>query len=104
VDILKKLTLSCRWVTTEENIDFTSESASSRLREFFAASTEKLAKNTLFNILILPNRWSKSIYEFFVVFRIISEILELLDLSLIEHLLMIVLKELILDGCIIFLV
>ena len=58
MNILKELGLSGRRVTAKKNIDLTSEPSSPELNELLAASTEKLTKDTFFNVMALPNTWS----------------------------------------------
>ena len=75
--ILQELRL-CRWrVTAQENIDLSSESASSTVLEFLRYAAKELAKNTLLDILVLPDAWSKRVNEQIVDIRFLTELFEL---------------------------
>ena len=54
--------------------------------ELFGYSTEELAKNSLLNVLVLPNAWCKGVNEQIVNVFLCSEIFELFDLLFSEGL------------------
>jgi hypothetical protein len=62
-----------------------------------------LTQNTLLHILVLPDRGSKGIDKLFIELRISGEFLVLFDLSISEHLLMLIFKKLILNSSLIYL-
>lgn len=79
--ILEQLTLSSGGVSTEQNIDLPSESASATLGELFGDSSEQLTQNALLYVVILPNARGKGIDKLLVKERVLREGLELFNLS-----------------------
>ena len=57
VHILQQLRFGGWRVSTQKNIDFTSEPSSTTVLELFRNSTKKLTEYSLFDVLILPNAW-----------------------------------------------
>ena len=80
MNVLKKLGLGCGWITTEKNVNFSSEPSSSKLDKLLTASSEKLAEDSLFDIMALPNTRSQSIDKKVVYMRACCEFFELSDL------------------------
>ena len=95
VDVLKELRLGSGGVSAQKNIDFASESASSGSVEGLAAASEKLAKDSFFHILVLPNAGGERVDEQVVELGTGSKLVELLDLLRSEALFVLLVQSLV---------
>lgn len=87
-------------ISTKQNIDFSSESSSSTLREFFRTSSKELSKNSFLDVCWFPNGWSKSINQLFIHQRIFWKVLELLYLLFCKQSLVLILESIFINSII----
>lgn len=74
------------------------------MRKLLGASTEQLAKDTFLDICVLPDGRCEGVNKFFVELWVLTEILEVLHLSIIKQMLMIILQKLVLHSSLIVLI
>lgn len=97
VDIGEKLRFSSRWITTKEDVDLSSLSTTTIFTKVFAASTEKLTKDSLFDVMIFPDTWRKSVNKKIIKLWRVSKLHKLSLLLQRYRLLVFLIKSLILN-------
>jgi hypothetical protein len=77
VHILQELRFCGGRITTQENVDFTSEATPTSRVQLFADTAKKLSKDTFLYVLILPNARCQRIYQQVVDIVLLCELSEL---------------------------